>query len=416
VSMLLMHAAAAAAVVLLLALAGRWLAQRMGQPPVVGEIAVGLAVGPAVVLLAGRPALNVILPDQVLGVLRLVGEVGLVLFLVGVAYHIRPHRHGISGLALGAVTAGAAALPLTAGGGLAVWLVVQADNDLRGDAPAPAFILMVALAFAVTAVPVLARILQHHGLDRTPEGLLAMTSAIVIDALMWVMLAVALMLVVGGGGRLAAAVATAATAAVLLWIGRSALTRRAADFAADRHRGLLTVAVAAVALATAAATSHAGLTVLLGAVLVGLAIPNGRQSDANGFAVAVDRVAACGAFLLPLYFVTMGIGVFADSYANARWALFPVILVLAVASKVLGTYFAARLIGLPSAAGVRLGILMNTRGLTEIAILHAGLVAGIVTPALFVLMVVMALATTVMTGPVLTIVDRRMFDTGPRVR
>jgi Kef-type K+ transport system membrane component KefB len=403
--MLLIHTAAAAAAVLLLALAGRWLAQRSGQPPVVGEVAVGLAVGPAVVLLAGRPALDVMLPDQVLGILRLVGEIGLVLFMVGVAHHIRPRRHGIGVRMLGAVTAGAAVLPLAAGGGLATWLVIRADDDLRGDAPSPALILMVALAFTVTAVPVLARILQHHGLDRTPEGLLAMTSAIVIDALMWVMLAVALTLVVGGGGRVAVAVATLVAASALLWTARSVLTRHAARFADRRHHGLVAVAVAAAAVLAAAVTHQAGLTVLLGAVLVGLAIPDGRQPDGDGFAVAVNRVVACGTFLMPLFFVTMGIGVLAESLSDTRWALFPVIMVLAVTSKILGTYLAVRLIGLPGAAGIRLGVLMNTRGLTEIAVLHAGLVAGIVTPTMFVLMVVMALATTVMTSPLLALMN-----------
>jgi Kef-type K+ transport system membrane component KefB len=405
-TLLVVHAGIAGAAVLLLAWLGRRLAQLLAQPPVVGEIAAGLAVAPVVVVLAGRPALNMLLPAEVMELLWLVGEVGLALFLVGVAHHIRPGSYGLGGRTVTAVTVGASVPALVAGGGLAVWLLAHGGTDLRGEAPASAFVLLIALAFAVTAVPVLARILQHGGRDRTPEGMLAMTAAIAIDAAMWLLLAVALTLAAGRSAPAAVAAGTLAGGAVAAWTVRIALARPAAQLAAHRHRRLVAAAVAAAGLGAAAVTHRAGLTVLVGAVLVGLAIPPAADARRDGFAHAVGSVSRYGTALLPVFFLTISINLLAEPLADTTWALLPTVLALAVASKVIGTYLGARVAGLPGAAGIRLGILMNTRGLTEIAVLHAGLVVGIITPAIFVILVTTALVTTVMTGPLLAVADR----------
>jgi Kef-type K+ transport system membrane component KefB len=398
------HLAAAAAAVLLLAWLGRAAARALGQPPVIGEIAAGLAAGPVVVAVAGRPALDAVLPATVLAPLERAGEIGLALFLVGVAYHVRPGRAGIRTRTIGWVVAGAAVPSLAAGAALAGWIVRSGDPGLRGGAPAPAFVLMLAVALTVTAVPVLARILAGRGLDTTPVGTLALACAVVLDAAMWALLAVALALAAGWPGRSLAAAGTLAAGVVALLAGRVVLRGRRLRRAVARHPVPAAATVAVATVAAALVTSHQGLTAVLGAVLVGFALPDDRP--AGGWSRPVQLVGRVGTVLVPLFFVATGVRLLVDAGAQVRWSVAAAIVVLATGSKVAGGFLGARAAGLPPAAAVRIGVLMNTRGLTEIAVLHAGLKARLVTPGLFLALLVMALVTTAATGPLLSLVDR----------
>src|SRR6266550_3728676 len=165
----LAHLLVALAAVLLVAQLGRMAARTVRQPTVVAEIAAGLLIGPAILGLGGQHMLAVLLPADVLGRLRMVGYVGLVLFLVGIGHHLRdvPHRTArtVAWTALGAWL-----VPLLCGGLFAVWVLSRDDRALRGDAPAPAFVLFVGIGLSVTAIPVLARILVDRGLLDSEVG------------------------------------------------------------------------------------------------------------------------------------------------------------------------------------------------------------------------------------------------------
>jgi Kef-type K+ transport system membrane component KefB len=395
-------ACAACLAVLGLARIGRWVAERLRQPPVIAEIAVGLVLGPLVVAIAGRSALDGELPSQVLSMLRVVGQIGVVWYLVGAAYRIRPRAAGVGHRAMGWVLAGSLIPSLVAGGGLAGWLVWTGDQRLRGDAPGPAFVLLLSVAMAITAVPVLARILASRRIDKTPDGALAMTVAVTIDAVGWLLLAAALALAARGPDQMVAAATTIVCGLAGLLVTRMALRGRYPSRFAAAHPVIAAGLIAVAALVVAAITEHYGVTIILGAVLVGLAIP-----ASEAWARPVRYVARVGIVLVPIFFVAAGIRLLSGSFDESLWALVPVVLVLAMTSKIVGTWAGARLGGLPSHVGWRLGVLMDTRGLTEIVVLQAGLDAGILTPGLFFVMLVMALVTTAATGPLLDTLERR---------
>jgi Kef-type K+ transport system membrane component KefB len=386
-------AGAACAAVLAFAALGRWVARRLGQPAVIGEIVVGLAAGPLLVLAAGgRRVLDGLPLDEI----RLVGEVGLALYLVGVAYEVRPARAGLPPRVLSWVVAGALVPPLAAGLALAAGISAAGGPRLRGDSPAPAFVLMLAVALSITAVPVLARILDDRGLTTAPEGVLSLAAAIAIDAVGWLLLAVTLALAAGGTGRVLASALTIAVGITAAFAVRRALGSTSRD-----HGVGSTVALGVAALAAAFVTEHYGLTVVLGAVLVGLAVPH-----APGWERPVRLVGRTGAFLVPVFFVVAGFHLLTGPLTAAGWLAVPVVLALAMSGKVFGSYAGARLARIPTRVAWRVGVLMNTRGLTELVVLQVGVEAKILTPTLYLPLLVMALVTTAATGPLLTALER----------
>lgn len=396
--------AATAVVIVLAAMAGGIVARRMRQDTVVGEIAVGLLVGPAALVLAGPGALRWLLPPDVTSAVKLIGEVGLVLFLVGVTHGLRLGRGLENPGTVGWVTVGAFLLPLCLGGLLGGWLLARGDPAVRGTTPAPAFLLFVAVALAITAVPVMSRILVDRGMDRTRVGRLSLASAVVQDSVGWLVLSVAIGLSassMAGLVRVLLLLAGGAAVAVLLRV--LLRTRRAAELAAG-HRAITAMAIAAVALALALALEHLGLTSIFGAALVGLAVP---ADEGAPWRRPVERVARLGRRLVPLFFVITGVSVFAAAPTGAAWALTVMVTVLGTVGKLGGGYLGARVGGLGRWDAMRTGALMNTRGLTELVVLQIGYSAGILTGPFFLAFVVMALVTTACTGPALAFIGRQ---------
>ncbi|MEV3991277.1 cation:proton antiporter [Streptomyces sp. NPDC049837] len=398
------HAVAALAVVLLLAAAGRSAARRLRQPEVIGEITVGLLAGPAVIALFGKTSLDALLPGPVFDILKLLGQAGLVLFLVGLAHKLRigpdrPPRH-----TMGWVVAGSLVPPLLTGLLLTGWVALTGGAAVRGTAPLPAFVLMVAVAMSITAVPVMSRILSDRGMGESAAGRLALASAIAIDAVGWLLLTVAISL---GAGDLTSSLDSARAllfGAVCALAVRYALRTRAARGLCVRVPRTTAVALGASALGVALAMEHMGMTAILGAALVGLAVPGDERAPWAG---AVSTVSRAGRALAPVFFVVTGITVLTGAFSAGSWSLIVVAVVLGCAGKLFGGYAGARLGGLPRSTAWRIGVLVNTRGLTELIVLQAGFSAGILSAPLVLALVVMALVTTAMTGPLLNVLDRR---------
>jgi len=403
---------------LLVALLGRMAARAARQPEVLGEIAAGLLIGPLIVLIAGRVGLTQVFPPDVLGALRFLGQLGLVLFLAQVAHELRATVDRAQFRSIGWVAAGSLLPALLAGvlfAGLINWM---RDPALRGSAPAPAFVLFLGVALAVTAVPVLARILTERGLLSSMPGSLSMAAAVAIDALNWPILALAIGLATGRKSSAAVALGVLVVGVGASWLLRRELSRRVPLWFGARFPLAAAVVLGALVLGAAQVTERLGLTTIFGAFLVGLAIP--RDGAVSEWAPAVRYLSRVGSMLVPVFFLVSGVTVFAAPLGAMLWAVIPVVIALAVLGKVGGGYLGARLAGYPGPVGWRIGVLMNTRGLTEIIALQAGFAVGILPPALYLACLVMALVTTALTGPLLTLLDRRESravsqTSGPRI-
>ncbi|WP_243769087.1 cation:proton antiporter [Streptomyces cyanogenus] len=391
--------------IFLAAYAGRQLARLVGQPSVVGEVAAGLVLGPAVVAIGGHGLLGRLLPADVFSPVRQLAHIGLVLFVVGVLRQMRSGGSWATRRAIGWVTFGALVPPLTAGFALAGWVLWRSGPGLRGDAPTPSLVLLLGVSMSVTAIPVLARILEDRGLTYTRAGRLSLAGAAVIDGVAWLLLTLAIGLAGGGSGdsvnRMAALAAGVTAAFVLARLLRAPVAGRLCG----RLPWLSAVAVAALALTASWLMQRCGLSEVLGALLVGAALP---AADEHGpWGRAVHRVSRTGALLIPLFFVVTGVSVFAGRLGSGSWQACVLATAAGLVAKIGGGYLGARLGGESHRVGLQVGVLLNTRGLTELVILQAGFSAGILTPRMYLALVVMALVTTAATGPLYTLVERQ---------
>ncbi|MFH8347420.1 cation:proton antiporter [Streptomyces sp. NPDC018045] len=399
----LAHVAVCLAVVLGLAWLGRALARWLRQPEVIGEITGGLLAGPTLRALVGADAFGLLLPDGVRDALKLLGEGGLALFLVGLTHELRAGSLGFGRRTVSWIVFGALVPSLLAGSLLAGWVLLIDDPALRGTSPLPAFVLFIAVALSITAVPVLARIMADRGLTASPAGRLALTGAIILDAAGWVLLSVVIGLSAGSAVNSLRVLAVMAASVVVVPLLRAVLRTEIARLAMARSPRLAAVAVGTGAIVAALAVERLGLSMIFGAALFGLAIPVGTSSEA---AAVVSRVTWFGRLLVPVFFVVTGITVLTAALGSAPWALLVLSTTLGTIGKIGGGYLGARLGGESPITAARVGVLLNTRGLTELIALQVGYNAGIVTAPMFLGLVVMALVTTALTGPLLSLLDR----------
>lgn len=428
------HTVAALAVVLVLALAGRWLARSLRQPPVIGEIAAGLVGVPVLLAVAGDDGLAAaLLPTHVSSALYWVGHVALILFLVGVGHELF-HATGPAARGVGWVAVGALVVPLALGSAYAGWVLLTGDAGLRGSAHTAALVLMLAVALSVSAVPVLVRLLADRGNLHTPIGRQAVAVALLLDCAAWVLLVAATSLAEGEVERIVRPIALFAAGVIAAVVARRLFDRAAPSRFAARHPWLTTVLIAVAAFAAAGGMRLGGLTEIAGAVIVGAALPARKDSaarpareddaapparedredraalptreDRGALTAAVQRVSRAGWLGLPVFLVSTGLTVFVRDFHGVPWAATGLAILVAVTGKLLGAYAGARLGGLGGGTGVRLGVLLNTRGLTELVVLQAGYTAGILTSEMFLALLIMALATTAMTGPAYDLVER----------
>jgi Kef-type K+ transport system membrane component KefB len=377
------------AVVLLAARLGGAALRRLGQPAVIGEILAGVALGPSLIdatqlFSAGaRPAIATL------------GQAGLVLFmfLVGLELDLSKIPRASAMLVVGA---GSALLPFVAGLALAPLLYAAYPPDGFGRL---GFSLFMGVALAITAFPVLARILEERRLHHTPLGVVALGAAAINDLLAWCLLAGVLALV-GAGTAWRAVLALGGTAAFAcaLWRLVPALVGRL------RRRGAIVIAAAAGALTCAWVTEHLGTHVIFGAFLLGVVWPRGEGARVlNGVLRPLgDRL------LLPFFFVAPGLALHAEQLGRGSVGYFGLILAAAAGAKLVGATVAGRLAGFDARAALMVGALMNTRGLMELIVLNVGLQLGLLDGALYTLLVAMAIVTTVMTDPLLRTVRGRL--------
>jgi Kef-type K+ transport system membrane component KefB len=298
------------------------------------------------------------------------------------------------------------ALPFALGALLALALYPH-HRDVNGeDVPFTAFALFIGVAMSITAFPVLARLLSERGLQRTPVGVLSLACAAVDDVLAWSLLAIVVAVRIGGSltGVVQILAMTAIFALIMLLVVRPLLTRMVPRY---QRAGALTPDIFAVVLAgllvSAWATDQIGVHAIFGAFVFGAIMP---RRDASGLIREIlERLEQVSLLLLlPVFFVVTGLQVNVGAVGPAGLWQLGLILLVAVGGKFLGAATAARIQRVPRRQAAAVGVLMNTRGLTELVILQVGAQLGVLDQSLFTLLVIMALVTTGMTAPLLRLV------------
>ncbi|PZG01838.1 cation:proton antiporter domain-containing protein [Micromonospora deserti] len=391
------------ALIVLVAKAAGMLARALGQPPVLGEIVAGVLLGPT--LFNGAVA-DTLFPAAIEPHLGSLAEVGLVLFMFLVGFELDYGKLRQSSWLAGTTAAGASLVPFVLGSILALYLA----RDHRPDNTV-AFVLFFGVAMAITAFPVLARILVDQRMNRTLIGSVALSAAALCDLGAWMALAV-VQVIAGGGARHWLVVLVVPFAALLFLVVRPRLGRlltRGGDDGAMTS-GRLAVVFAGV-FTSAAVTQLVGLHFVFGAFLFGLAVP--RTISARARENLLHRTQSATLLLLPIYFIVAGLKVDLSQIGVTGLVELALILFVAVAGKFGGTWLAARSQGLPPRRSAVLATLMNTRGLTELIALGVGLQIGVLDSNLYSLMVVMAVVTTAMSGPMLRLLASRD-DRNPR--
>ena len=382
----------ALAVVIAAAWLAGWAISKIGQPRVHGEILVGIVLGPSLLGVIWPGALAYLFPPEIVGALRVLAQIGLVLFMFLIGLELDLERLRGHGHKAVVISQASILTPMLLGSVLALWLYPR----LGDGANRLGFALFIGAAMAITAFPVLARVLQETGLYRTRIGVLTITCAAVDDVTAWCVLAVVVAVVQSTGfGQAAWTIALSLVFLVAMIRLVKPLLRRL-----DSVPLWLTICVA---LASAWVTEQIGIHAIFGAFIAGAAMPRGAEIREEVHARLEPAVVT---FLLPVFFVVVGLATRIDLLRGAYlWGIALLFIATAIAGKWGGCMIAARLTGETWRDAAAIGILMNTRGLTELVILTVGLELGVISTTLFTIGVLMALVTTLMATPMLALVS-----------
>lgn len=373
----------------------------LGQPQVVGEIATGMLLGPS---FFGRlnPGLSAqIFSDETSQVFMVLGQLGLIflMFIVGLEFDFG-HLKTIGPTAAGVAFAGIA-MPFAMGGCLAysIHASVAAEHDLSG------FVLFMATALSITAIPVLGRIMMELGITQTPMGVLTISAAAVDDAIGWILLAAVSAAVHGSFSLLP-------VMQMLLWTGlfivgtflvARTLVGRWAARVLNKNNGQLSVSAFAIVLllvlGSALLTNWIGIFSIFGPFVLGASLSDQRVLQT---AIRVRLEEFVTVFFLPVFFTYTGLRTNMGALDSAYlWGVCGLVVLVAVIGKLVGCGAAARLGGFSWRDSAGVAVMMNTRALMGLIAVNIGRDLGVIPDTIFCMMVVMAIVTTLMTDPVL---------------
>lgn len=369
---------------------------RFHQPRVVGEMVAGVLLGPS---LLGRlaPQLSASLfPPDSLGYLNALSQIGLLLFMFVVGVELDRNKLRQLGRAAVIISQTSIVVPFILGAALALFLYPRlSDNSVSFTG----FLLFMGTAMSVTAFPVLARILTEKNLLNTKVGTIAIACAAVDDATAWFLLAIIIAVVRSSLnqatlwkllGELVVYVL------IMFFVIKPLLAKIPAKLSQRVMGGLLLFA-----LVSGLATEWLGIHMLFGAFLAGVIMPKSPEFIEE---IRVKMGSLPVALFLPLFFAFTGLRTNINLINDWHLVLYcALIMVVAVAGKLGGSLLAARFMGIEWAEAAAIGILLNTRGLIELVILNIGLDLGVLSKPLFSMMVLMAILTTLMTGPALAL-------------
>lgn len=373
----------------------RWL----GQPLVIAEVLAGILLGPSLLGWIWPEAMTALFPAPSLPVLKLLSQIGLVLFMFLIGLELDPKL--LKGRTHSSIVISHTSIivPFGLGALAAFWLRSSYSSP---DVPFLSFLLFLGVAMSVTAFPVLARILSERHLLNSRVGAIAIACAAVDDVTAWCMLA--FVVAVARSQGMVQALWTTAFAIgfilVMVFLLRPVLRRLAARV--PIREGLTPTVVATILLlliASSTLTELIGIHALFGAFLFGAILPKeGKLAER-----LIEKLETVSVVLfLPLFFAYSGLRTQIGLVTQPdEWLVTGALILVATIGKFGGSAIAARATGLRWREASALGILMNTRGLMELIVLNVGLDLGVISPTIFTMLVIMALVTTFATTPVL---------------
>jgi Kef-type K+ transport system membrane component KefB len=380
-----------------------FLCKKIGQPIVIGEILAGIVLGPSLLGMYFPQFSAMLFPAQSLGNLQVLSQIGLILFMfvIGMELDLKVLRNKAHDAVV--VSHASVIIPFALGMGLAYFIYPSfAPMGVKFSS----FGLFLGIAMSITAFPVLARIIQEKGIHKTRLGSMVITCAAVDDITAWCLLAAVIAIVKAGSFISSLSTLFLALAYILIMIKVvRPFLKRVGDLHSSREN--MSKSIVAVFFLTliisAFATEVIGIHALFGAFMAGAIMPENAKFRSN-FVEKIEDVALV--LLLPLYFVYTGlrtqVGLIDDPYL---WQLTGIIILVAISGKFIGSSLAAKFVGQNWKDSLTIGILMNTRGLVELVVLNIGYDLGVLSPQIFTMMVIMALVTTFITTPVLSLIN-----------
>ena len=383
---------------------GNTLLRRLGQPGVVGEIIAGLVLGPSLFGHFFPEASLWLFGAQASAPIVIISQIGLILlmFQIGMEFEFGHLRTGRNRRAVAAITVASIGVPFALG----LWIGRASATTLAPGIDPVVYGLFCGVGLAITAVPILGRILREYGLTRTEVGVVAISAAAVNDVVGWVLLAGVSAYATAhfSSGRIALQVGGLLLfVAALWWLLRPLVARMitAWPLREGELRPNLMATVICLMFATGICTYRLGIFAIFGGFAAGLLF---HRYDA--FVAAWRRQVGqfVLVFFLPVFFTFTGLRTNVlglSSGSDLTWLA--LILAAAILGKVIPVYLASRLSGFSASQSWVLGSLMNTRALMELIVLNIGLDLGFIPQKVFTMLVLMAVVTTVMTGPLLKV-------------
>ncbi len=359
----------------------------------------GIILGPSLLGRFFPGAFAYLFPSSSLPLLTSLSQLGLLLFMFVVGLEVDLERVVKQRAAVVLISNFSIVLPLALGVGLATALYPQFAGR---QVPFSSFALFMGTAMSITAFPVLARILKERNLLGTDLGTTAISCAAIDDVSAWLLLAVLTAMVHSAQSwhRLAVTLLLLiAFVAIMLFPIRRAASSLESLYQKHGAGAQLISRLILIMLVASFTTERLGVHALFGAFIAGLVMPKSEPMIAE----IVERIESLSlALLLPLFFAVTGLRTRIDLLTDpSLWGYTAAIITTAVLGKLAGAALTAKATGMTWTDSLALGVLMNTRGLVELVVLNAGLDLGVLSPALFTMMIIMALVTTFMTTPIL---------------
>ena len=377
--------------------------RKLGQQTVIGEIIAGIFLGPSIFGWIFPELSSFIFPQNSFLSLQFLSQIGLAFFMFVIGMELDLNK--IKNKAHDAIIISHVSIILPFFLGVCVSYFIFQELAPKGIS-FTSFALFIGIAMSITAFPVLARIIKERGMTKTPLGVLAITCAAADDVTAWCLLAA--VIAIAKAGSITSALFTIGLAVAyiffMIYIIKPWLQRIANKHVKKEMIDRTVISISFfILLLSAYFTEIIGIHALFGSFIAGVIMPNNIRFKE----ILTDKIEDVSTILLlPIFFAFTGLRTQIGLLnAGHLWIFCMIIISVAITGKLIGSSLTAKIVGRTWKDSLSLGVLMNTRGLMELIVLNIGYDLGILGPEIFAILVLMALFTTFMTGPLLDLIN-----------